>query len=80
MLRTFYASDTGALPETARAGAGTGPRSLDAFWGHNWSRALHSVQETIERAGPLGPGTIYLTHLAPCTDTPIHASELGSAP
>ena len=49
--RTFYASDTGALPpETAERVRGADALIMDAtFWGRNWSPgAHHSVQETIE--------------------------------
>ena len=55
--RTFYASDTGALPsETAERVRGCDTLIMDAtFWGRNWSPAAHhSVQETIEEG--LAPG------------------------
>lgn len=77
--RTFYASDTGALPpETAERVRGADALIMDAtFWGRNWSPgAHHSVQETIEEGLALGAGTIYLTHLAMHYDTPITLAEL----
>lgn len=77
--RTFYASDTGHLPdETAERVRGCDTLIMDAtFWGRNWSpNAHHSVQETIEEGLELGAGTIYLTHLAMHYDTPVTLAEL----
>lgn len=77
--RTFYASDTGALPPaTAERVRGVDALIMDAtFWGRNWNpESHHSVQETIEEGLTLGAGTVYLTHLAMHYDTPVTLAEL----
>lgn len=77
--RTFYASDTGALPpETAERVRGADVLIMDAtFWGRNWTpQTHHSVQEAIEEGLSLDAGTIFLTHLAMHYDTPVTLAEL----